>query len=128
MIVTTPQDIALLDAQKAIEMFRKVKVPVLGVVENMALYTCGQCGHREHIFGSGGGERIAQDYSVPLLGSLPLSKSIREQTDAGLPPVVAEPDGDVAALYRAIARAVIAQVAMHAEKATAFPDIIVEDD
>ena len=91
VIVTTPQDIALLDAQKGIEMFLKVDVPVLGVVENMAVHVCSQCGHREHIFGNEGGERIARDYGVPLLASLPLSLGIREQTDAGTPTVIAAP-------------------------------------
>src|SRR5690606_15980851 len=102
--VTTPQDIALLDAKKGIEMFRKVDVPVLGVVENMAVHICSNCGHTEHLFGEGGGERIAKDYGVPLLGSLPLALSIREQSDSGNPPVVAEPNGPVAAIYKQIAR------------------------
>jgi ATP-binding protein involved in chromosome partitioning len=104
VIVTTPQDIALLDCRKGIEMFRKVDIPVLGVVENMAVHVCSNCGHAEHLFGAGGGERVARGYGVPLLGSLPLDIRIREQTDGGMPTVVAEPDGALAASYRAIAR------------------------
>ncbi|MDH4573406.1 iron-sulfur cluster carrier protein ApbC [Salinicola acroporae] len=111
VIVTTPQDIALLDARKGIEMFRKVNVPVLGVVENMSLHTCSNCGHSEPIFGAGGGERIAEQYDTQLLGQLPLQLSIREQADGGKPSVVAEPDGEVAATFRAMARAVVSGVA-----------------
>jgi len=103
VIVTTPQDIALLDAQKGIEMFAKVHVPILGIVENMSLHTCSQCGHSESIFGEGGGERIAEDYGVPLLGALPLDKKIREQVDGGAPSVYSEPDGDIAKRYKDIA-------------------------
>lgn len=106
VIVTTPQDIALLDAQKGIEMFRKVKVPVLGVVENMSTHTCSQCGHTEAVFGAGGGERIAGEYETRLLGQLPLTLSIRANADGGRPSVIAEPDGEVAATFRAIARQV----------------------
>lgn len=104
VIVTTPQDIALLDARKALKMFEKVEVPVLGVVENMATHVCTQCGHEEHIFGSGGGERMAEQYGVAYLGSLPLDIRIREQADGGTPTVVAMPDSDLAARYRQIAR------------------------
>lgn len=104
VIVTTPQDIALLDAQKGIEMFRKVKVPVLGVVENMAVHVCSNCGHEEHIFGAGGGERIARDYDTRLLGSLPLDLSIRETTDGGTPTVADDADSAISQRYRAIAR------------------------
>ena len=104
VIVTTPQDIALLDARKALKMFEKVEVPVLGVVENMATHVCSNCGHEEHIFGEGGGERMAQQYQVPYLGSLPLDIRIREQADGGTPTVVAMPDSDLAARYREIAR------------------------
>ncbi|WP_110690930.1 iron-sulfur cluster carrier protein ApbC [Salinicola endophyticus] len=111
VIVTTPQDIALLDARKGIEMFRKVNVPVLGVVENMSLHVCSQCGHSEPIFGSGGGERIAEQYATQLLGQLPLTLSIREQADGGQPSVIAEPDGEVAQTFRRIARAVASGVA-----------------
>jgi ATP-binding protein involved in chromosome partitioning len=103
VIVTTPQDIALLDAVKGIEMFRKVKVPVLGVVENMATHVCSNCGHEEAIFGAGGGERIAKDYDTELLGALPLSLAVREQADSGTPSVAAEPAGAAAQAYRAIA-------------------------
>ena len=104
VIVTTPQDIALLDARKALKMFEKVDVPVLGVVENMATHVCSNCGHEEHIFGYGGGERMAAQYEVPYLGSLPLDIRIREQTDSGNPTVAAIPDSELAARYREIAR------------------------
>ncbi|WP_347331257.1 iron-sulfur cluster carrier protein ApbC [Marinimicrobium locisalis] len=127
VIVTTPQDIALLDAQKGIEMFRKVKVPVLGVVENMAVHICSNCGHEEHIFGAGGGERIAQDYETTLLGSLPLDLSIRETTDGGSPTVVAEPDSAITASYRAIARQLGASLWRTFGKARG-PVIAVADD
>ncbi|WP_319004947.1 iron-sulfur cluster carrier protein ApbC [Microbulbifer aggregans] len=104
VIVTTPQDLALVDAIKGVEMFRKVSVPVLGIVENMALHTCSNCGHQEPVFGTGGGERIAREYETAVLGQLPLAMSIREQVDGGKPTVVAEPGGEVAALYAGIAR------------------------
>ena len=104
VIVTTPQDIALLDGKKGIEMFRKVKVPVLGVIENMAVHICSNCGHEEHVFGAGGGDRIAREYDTRLLGSLPLDLSIRELTDAGTPNVVADPESAISLRYRAIAR------------------------
>lgn len=123
VIVTTPQDIALQDACKGIEMFRKVNIPVLGVVENMALHTCSECGHTEHIFGEGGGERVARDYGTELLGSLPLDKTIREQTDSGTPTVVAEPEGDVSAIYRRIARQMMAALAQSGGTA---PEIEIE--
>ncbi|GHC30643.1 ATP-binding protein involved in chromosome partitioning [Aidingimonas halophila] len=106
VIVTTPQDIALLDARKGIEMFRKVNVPVLGIVENMSLHVCSRCGHSEPIFGEGGGERIAAQYDTRLLGQLPLTLAIREQADGGKPTVVAEPDGEVTMTFRSVARAV----------------------
>ena len=93
VIVTTPQDIALLDARKGLKMFEKVNVPILGIVENMAMHTCSNCGHMEHIFGAGGGERMATDYKVDLLGSLPLDIKIREMADGGKPTVVSDPDG-----------------------------------
>ncbi|QNH13285.1 iron-sulfur cluster carrier protein ApbC [Xanthomonas sp. SI] len=99
VIVTTPQDIATLDAKKALKMFEKVEVPVLGIVENMAVHTCTQCGHVEHLFGEGGGQRMAQQYGVPLLGSLPLAIAIREQGDAGTPIVAADPDSAAALAY-----------------------------
>ncbi|MEH6582412.1 MAG: iron-sulfur cluster carrier protein ApbC [Halioglobus sp.] len=129
VIVTTPQDIALLDAQKGIEMFRKVDVPILGVVENMAVHICSECGHSEHIFGARGGERIAADYGVPLLGSLPLALSIREQTDAGTPTVAVEPDSPVTAIYMAIAMAVQSSLAEAGQGAVQqFPEITISDD
>ncbi|MBB3802707.1 ATP-binding protein involved in chromosome partitioning [Xanthomonas arboricola] len=103
VIVTTPQDIATLDARKALKMFEKVEVPVLGIVENMAVHTCSNCGHREHLFGEGGGERMAAQYGVPLLGSLPLAIGIREQGDAGQPIVVAAPESAAAQAYLAAA-------------------------
>jgi ATP-binding protein involved in chromosome partitioning len=128
VIVTTPQDIALLDAKKALRMFEKVEVPVLGIVENMALHTCSQCGHAEHIFGSGGGERMAEQYGVPLLGSLPLAMHIREQADGGTPTVVAAPDSPAAARYREIARAAAARLSLRARnKAIQFPSIVIQN-
>ncbi|MBD9479955.1 iron-sulfur cluster carrier protein ApbC [Pseudoxanthomonas sp. PXM02] len=111
VIVTTPQDIATLDAKKALKMFEKVEVPVLGIVENMAVHTCSNCGHVEHLFGQGGGERMAAQYGVPLLGSLPLDITIREQGDAGQPVVVAAPDSPVAQAYRQTARVLAATLA-----------------
>ncbi|WP_336368524.1 iron-sulfur cluster carrier protein ApbC [Marinobacter sp. C2H3] len=110
VIVTTPQDIALLDGKKGIEMFRKVDIPVLGVIENMSVHICSNCGHEEPLFGHGGGERIAAEYQTTLLGQLPLHMTIREQTDSGRPSVVAEPDSEVARRYRDIARRVGAEL------------------
>jgi len=110
VIVTTPQDIALLDAKKGVEMFRKVDIPVLGVVENMSVHICSNCGHEEPLFGSGGGERIAEEYHTKLLGQLPLHMTIREQTDSGCPTVAAEPDSEVARRYRDMARRVGAEL------------------
>jgi ATP-binding protein involved in chromosome partitioning len=104
VIVTTPQDIATLDARKSLRMFEKVHVPVLGLVENMAVHVCSQCGHAEHLFGQGGGERMAAQYGIPLLGSLPLEIGIREQGDAGVPIVVAQPDSAAAQAYRQTAQ------------------------
>lgn len=129
VIVTTPQDIALLDAKKGIEMFRKVDVPVLGIVENMAVHICTNCGHADHLFGTGGGEEIAREYAAPLLGSLPLARSIREQADGGHPSVVAEPEGAVAGIYRGIARRMAAHLAMRArQQGGAFPNIVIKND
>jgi len=129
VIVTTPQDIALLDAKKGIEMFRKVDVPVLGIVENMAVHICTNCGHADHLFGSGGGETIAAEYGVPLLGSLPLSRSIREQADGGHPTVVSEPEGAEAAIYRTIARTMAAHLAMRErQQGGVFPNIVIKND
>ncbi len=128
LIVTTPQDIALLDAKKALKMFEKVEVPVLGIVENMALHCCSKCGHIEHIFGTGGGQAMAERYGVPLLGSLPLDIRIREQADGGAPTVVAEPGGANAAAYRAIARTMAARLSMQAKnRQIAFPSIVIQD-
>jgi ATP-binding protein involved in chromosome partitioning len=115
IIVTTPQDIALIDAKKGLRMFEKVSVPILGLVENMAIHVCSQCGHAEHIFGEGGARRMAEEYGVELLGSLPLDIRIREQTDAGCPTVIAEPDGAIAAAYKAIARRVAVKIAEKAK-------------
>lgn len=124
VIVTTPQDIALLDAQKGIEMFRKVNIPVLGVVENMAMHVCSNCGHVEHIFGEGGGARLSSDYDVDLLESLPLDIDIRTQTDGGTPTVVAEPDGEVTAHYLSLARKTGAMLAV--QGADEGPEISME--
>jgi ATP-binding protein involved in chromosome partitioning len=115
IIVTTPQDIALIDAKKGLKMFEKVNVPILGLVENMAIHICSNCGHAEHIFGAGGAQKMAEEYGVDLLGSLPLDIRIREQTDAGRPTVVAEPDGDIADRYKAIARRVAVKIAEKAK-------------
>ena len=127
VIVTTPQDVALLDARKGLRMFQKVEVPILGVVENMAIHICSQCGHAEHIFGEGGGRRMAEQYGTPWLGSLPLTLAIREQTDAGQPTVVSDPGSEAAALYRGIARKLAASVAaLPRDMAGKFPSIVVQ--
>lgn len=129
IIVTTPQDIAVLDCKKGIEMFRKVDIPVFGVIENMSLHICSQCGHHEPLFGEGGGSRIAKQYETELLGQLPLHQTIREQTDAGTPTVVAEPDSEVALMYRDIARKVAAQLSEQAKNyRNVFPEIVVSSD
>lgn len=128
VIVTTPQDIALLDCKKGIEMFRKVDIPVLGVVENMSLHICSQCGHEEAVFGEGGGERIAKEYQTDLLGQLPLLASIREQTDKGQPSVISEPEGRAAQIYRSIARKVVASVEAQEAQAVKAPTISVLND
>ncbi len=126
IIVTTPQDIALLDAKKGLKMFEKVGVPILGIVENMAVYCCPNCGHTEHIFGADGGRRMAAEYSVDYLGGLPLTMAIREQADNGRPTVVADPDGDIAATYKAVARQVAVKIALKAKDFSAkFPTISV---
>ena len=128
VIVTTPQDIALLDARKGLKMFEKVGVPILGIVENMAMHTCSQCGHTEHIFGEGGGARMAAEAGVEWLGSLPLDIRIREQADSGRPTVVAEPDSAVAETYRAIARRVAVRVAeLGRDMSSKFPSIVVQN-
>ena len=124
VIVTTPQDIALLDARKAIKMFEKVGVPILGIVENMAVHVCSQCGHVEHIFGADGGKKMAAEYQMDYLGALPLDIKIRQQADSGLPTVVAEPDSEVAGLYGTLARQVALKVAAQAKDFSAkFPTI-----
>jgi len=129
VIVTTPQDIALIDARKGLKMFEKVGIPILGVVENMAIHVCSSCGHAEHIFGSGGAEKMSRDYDVEVLGSLPLDIRIREQADSGKPTVVTDPDGPVAAIYRDIARKVAARIARQAEDRSAvFPKIVIQNN
>jgi len=129
VIVTTPQDIALLDARKGLKAFEKVQVPVLGIIENMATHVCSNCGHEEHVFGEGGGARMAEQYGVPLLGSLPLDIRIREQADSGNPTVAAMPDSDLAMRYREIARNTAARLSLQAERdMTGVPNIRVVDD
>ena len=129
VIVTTPQDIALLDAKKGIQMFEKVGVPILGIVENMAVHICTHCGHAEHIFGEGGGQRMAQDYKMDYLGALPLKMQIRLQADSGKPTVVAEPDGSVAQIYKQVARSVAVKIAQQAKDfSSKFPSIKVSQD
>jgi ATP-binding protein involved in chromosome partitioning len=124
VIVTTPQDIALLDARRGLKMFEKVGVPILGVVENMAVHVCSHCGHVEHIFGADGGRKMSEQYGVSYLGALPLTLSIREQTDAGRPTVVSEPEGEIAAIYKAVARRIAVQIAEKAKDYSAkFPTI-----
>jgi ATP-binding protein involved in chromosome partitioning len=128
VIVTTPQDIALLDARKGLKMFEKVGIPILGIVENMAMHTCSNCGHTEHIFGAGGGERMAKEYDVTYLGGLPLDIRIREQADSGKPTVVADPDGELAERYREIARKVAVKIAEKArDMSLKFPSIVVQN-
>jgi len=128
VIVTTPQDIALLDARKGLKMFEKVNVPVLGVVENMSIHICSSCGHEEHIFGTGGGERMSQDYDVDFLGSLPLDIGIREQADGGKPSVIADPDSRVAEIYREIGRRVTAKLSLQGKDySSKFPNIVIEN-
>jgi len=111
VVVTTPQEVATMDARKALKMFEKVEIPVLGLVENMAAHVCSQCGHSEHVFGAGGAQWMSQQYNVPVLGSLPLQRSIREQGDAGHPIVAAQPDSAAAQAYRMTARALLARLA-----------------
>ncbi len=128
VIVTTPQDIALIDARKGLKMFDKVGVPIVGIVENMAIHICSKCGHAEHIFGEGGAQRMCDDYKVPFLGSLPLDIHIREQADSGRPTVVSDPDGAISSVYKEIARKVAVFVAQKAEDFSAkFPTIVVQN-
>lgn len=128
VIVTTPQDIALLDAKKGLKMFEKVDIKIIGIVENMSTHICSKCGHEEHIFGAGGGEKMCADYGVELLGDLPLDIRIREQTDSGAPTVIAEPDGQIAREYRQIARRVAVKIAeMAQDHSAAFPKIVVQN-
>ena len=126
IIVTTPQDVALADARRGIEMFRKVEVPILGVVENMGMHVCSNCGHAEHIFGEGGAQAVAEKYGVELLGSLPLDAAIRARSDAGTPTVEADPDSKAAQVYGEIARRVAEQLA--GGKSTSMPNISISDD
>jgi len=128
VIVTTPQDIALIDARKGLKMFEKVGIPILGIVENMALHVCPNCGHESHIFGEGGAARMSKDYGTELLGQLPLDAAIRAQTDSGKPTVVSDPDGKVAAIYKAIARRCAIKIAESQKDMTSkFPSIVVQN-
>ena len=128
VIVTTPQDIALIDARKGLKMFEKVNIPILGIVENMSIHICSKCGHEEHIFGHGGGQQMCADYNVEFLGSLPLEMSIREMADGGKPTVVGAPDSRAAEIYRAIARRVAVKIAEKAKDMTSkFPNIVVQN-
>ena len=128
LIVTTPQDIALLDAKKAVKMFEKVQIPLLGIVENMSTHICSNCGYEEHIFGEGGGRRMASEYEIDYLGEIPLARSIREGTDSGKPTMVSEPDGQLASIYRAIARNVSGRLAARKRDYTdVFPSIVIQN-
>jgi ATP-binding protein involved in chromosome partitioning len=128
VIITTPQDIALLDARKGLKMFEKVGIPIVGIVENMSTHICSQCGHEEHIFGAGGGEQMCKDYNVELLGSLPLDIKIREQADGGMPTVVAEPDSKIAATYKEIARRIAVKLSEQSlDHSHKFPNIVIQN-
>ncbi len=128
VIVTTPQDIALIDARKGLKMFEKVGIPILGVVENMSYHVCPKCGHESHIFGAGGAEKMCRDYGTELLGQLPLDESIREQADSGKPTVVSDPDGKSAEIYRRIARRAAVKIAESQRDMTSkFPNIVVQN-
>ena len=128
VIVTTPQDIALLDARKGLKMFEKVGIPIIGIVENMSIHICSNCGHEEHIFGSGGGERMCKDYGVDFLGALPLDMAIREQADSGKPTVVSDPDGRISSIYKEIARKVAISIAEKSQDRSAlFPKIVIQN-
>lgn len=127
VIVTTPQDIALIDARKGLKMFEKVGVPILGIVENMSIHICSNCGHAEHIFGAGGAEKMCADYDVDFLGSLPLDIQIRELADSGRPTVVGSPESKSAEIYRAIARQVAVKLSERAkDMSSKFPNIVIE--
>ena len=129
VIVTTPQDIALLDARKGLKMFEKVEVPVLGIIENMSIHICSECGHEEYIFGEGGGQRMSDDYDVDFLGALPLDRTIREEVDNGRPSVVANPEGRIAQIYRDIARRTAARLSLKSKNyAAKFPQIVIENN
>ena len=128
VIVTTPQDIALLDARKGLKMFEKVNIPILGIVENMSTHVCPNCGHESHIFGTGGAERMGKDYGVEVLGAIPLDIAVREQTDSGTPTVVAAPESHIAAIYRQIARRVAVKIGeRQQDHSAAFPKIVVQN-
>jgi ATP-binding protein involved in chromosome partitioning len=128
IIVTTPQDIALLDARKGLKMFEKVGIPILGIVENMSTHICSNCGHEEHVFGAGGGESMCKDYNVDLLGSLPLDIKIREQADNGKPTVVAEPESTIATIYKSIARQSAIKIANAGlDHSSKFPNIVIQN-
>ena len=128
IIVTTPQDIALLDARKGLKMFEKVGIPILGIVENMSTHICSKCGHEEHIFGAGGGEAMCKDYNVDLLGSLPLDIKIREQSDGGRPTVISEPTSQIAGIYKQIARKTASKLSQLAlDHSSKFPNIVIQN-
>jgi ATP-binding protein involved in chromosome partitioning len=128
VIVTTPQDIALLDARRGFKMFEKVGIPILGVVENMSFHICPSCGHESHIFGQGGAAKMSKDYGTELLGQLPLDEAIRSQADSGKPTVVSDPDGKVAEIYRRIARRCAVKIAESQRDMTSkFPNIVVQN-
>jgi len=128
IIVTTPQDIALLDARKGLKMFEKVNIPILGIVENMSTHICSKCGHEEHIFGAGGGELMAKDYNVDLLGSLPLDIGIRMQADSGEPTVIAEPNNKISSIYKEIARKAAIKIANASlDYSSKFPNIVIQN-
>lgn len=129
VVVTTPQDIALMDCKKGIEMFRKVNIPVFGVIENMSVHICSACGHHEALFGHGGGQRIAKEYDTTVLGEMPLHQTIREQMDSGSPTVIAEPDSEVTLIYRDMARKVSAELSKRSKNySNVFPEIVVSSD
>ncbi len=129
VIVTTPQDIALLDARKAYKMFEKVEVPVLGVIENMSIHICSNCGHEERIFGEGGAQKMVEDFGTAMLGALPLDMQIREEADNGKPTVISDPDGRISEIYKEIARRTAAKLSMQAKDYSAkFPKIVIASD